>query len=384
MLETLRIVFTRLFRPWRWYLRLMLLWIVLRALAPVHQRVLPDEPQTVDAVSPHLCVHTDLINEVDEWKITHSLQLVREMGASTIVEFFPWAYIEVEEAQYNWYQTDRIIDHAEQQGLRVIARMGLVPDWARPPETTLNYLIEDSFDEFADFLAVFAARYAGRVDHLIIWNEPNLAFEWGFQAVDPAFYARLLRAVYEPIHAANPNAVVIAGALAPTLEPVGSPNGMNDLHYLQGMYDAGAASYFDALAVHTYGLTSAALDEPSQDALNFRRAELIHELVETNDNKPVYITESGWNDSPRWIYGVRPSQRIGYTLDALQWVGNQWDWAETMCLWVFRFTRRQGSYRDNFSLVTPDFQIKPIYHAVQAYARGWEGDAALWLPAPVD
>ena len=44
---------------------------------------------------------------------------------------------------------------------------------------------------------------------------------------------------------------MLAGALAPTLEPAGSPNGMNDLVYLERMYQAGAAAYFDALAIHT-------------------------------------------------------------------------------------------------------------------------------------
>lgn len=370
--------------PWRWYLRLALLGYILSALAPMSHRVFPIKPQKVETNKPHVCVHTDLINEVDEWKIQHTLQLVREMGASTIVEFFPWAYIETQKEQYSWYQADRIIKHAQQQGIHIIARMGLVPDWAKPPNTTLNYLPEESFDEFGNFLAVFAERYAGQVDHYIIWNEPNLAFEWGYQNIDPSRYARLLQAVYEPIHTTNPNAVILAGALAPTLEPPGSPNGLNDLLYLMGMYEAGAAPYFDALAVHTYGLTYPAADEPAPETLNFRRVELVRQIMRHYGDieKAVYITESGWNDNPRWTHGVRPSQRIAYTLDGLHWVENHWTWTNMMCIWLFRHTRPNGNYRDNFTLVTSEFQIKPIYYAVQAYARGWERDEALWLPAP--
>ena len=35
-----------------------------------------------------------------------------------------------------------------------------------------------------------------------------------------------------------------------------------------------------------------------------------------------------------------------------------------------------------FTLVTVPFQPKPIYYAVQAFARGWQQDQQLWLPAP--
>ena len=212
-------------------------------------------PQTVITTHPQVCVHTRLIDEVWEWKIQRTLQLVREMGANTIVEFFPWAYVEGTEDFYDWTPFDRIIRHAENQGLKVIARMGLVPTWARPRDSTLNTLPSDAYDDFAEFIADFSARYANTVQLIIIWNEPNLAFEWGFNAIDPTSYARLLKAVYEPVHTANPDVMILAAGLAPTLEPANSPNGLNDLLFLEALYAAGAAPYFDALAVHTYGFT---------------------------------------------------------------------------------------------------------------------------------
>src|SRR5262249_38685114 len=150
------------------------------------------------AEKDNVCVHTRLIDEVEEWVIQRSLQLVREMGADTIVEFFPWAYFEQSPGRYSWSQADRIIRHAENQGLRVIARVGFVPRWARPDfqddVTTMNYLPDEMFDDFARFVSAFAQRYAGTVDHIIIWNEPNLAFEWGYRPVNPEDYVRLLQA----------------------------------------------------------------------------------------------------------------------------------------------------------------------------------------------
>jgi polysaccharide biosynthesis protein PslG len=370
---------------WVWAIRIILIWLILGALRPPANRAPLEPQQTVETIKPLVCVHTRLIDEVHEWKIQRSLQLVREMGANTIVEFFPWAYIEKTNDHYDWQQTDRIIRHAHNQGIHIIARMGFVPAWARPDNnTTLNYIPDESFTEFAEFVATFAARYAGTVDDIIIWNEPNLAFEWGYREIDPTDYVRLLEAVYAPTHAANPNVRILAAPLAPTLEPPGSPHGLNDLLYLEALYEAGAADYFDVLAVHTYGFTEAPEAEPAPDVLNFRRAELLYEIMTryNDQDKPVFITESGWNDNPRWTKAVRPSQRIAYTINAFKWAEKQWDWMDKLCVWAFRYPRLTLSYPDNFTLVTPDFQLKPIYYAIQNYARGWERDENLWLPAP--
>jgi len=375
---------TSLIRHWRWYLRLGIAWFVISQLGAIGPRAPLGPQQVVNTQHPIVCVHTRLIDEVWEWKIQRTLQLVREMGADTIVEFFPWAYIESTQDYYDWEPADRIIRHAENQGLKVIARMGLVPGWARPRDSTLNYLPENAFDELAAFVADFAARYAGVVDHIIIWNEPNLAFEWGYRPIDPAAYARLLEAVYAPAHAANPDVVILAAGLAPTLEPEGSPNGLNDILYLEQLYQAGGGNFFDALAVHTYGFTEPPEAEPAFDRLNFRRAELLHEIMthyEAGD-KPVFITETGWNDHPRWTKAVRPAQRIQYTLDAFRYVEANWPWLEKLCLWAFRYPAPTYSYPDNFEIVTSDFQIRPIYYAIQDYALHREGNTDLWLPAP--
>lgn len=378
----------RTLRNWRWIVRLALLYIVLTSLAPPQPRAVLGTPQTVQAVEDHVCVHTRLIDEVQPWVIQRSLEMVREMGAGTIVEFFPWAYIERQPDQYDWRQTDIIIRHARNQGLRIIARMGFVPGWAQSglENPTLNTLPQDAYADFADFVAVFAARYEGIIEHIIIWNEPNLAFEWGYTGGSPADYVSLLRAVYAPAKAANPNLMILAGALAPTLEPPGSPNGLSDVLYLEQMYEAGAAPYFDALAVHTYGFTSPPAAAPDFDTLNFRRAELLFDVMELYDDAdtPVFVTEMGWNDHPRWTLSVRPSQRVSYTIGSFEYAKENWPQVEELCVWALRYPVPTLSYPDHFTLLTTDFQQKPIYSALQAYAHGRERSTELWLAPPVE
>ena len=362
-------------RALRWLVRIALLWTLITAFKPAPPRAPLMPPQTVETTQPRLCLHTRLIDEVDEWKIQRSLIMARELGARTIVEFFPWAYIEGARGQYYWGQADRIIRHAQNQGLRVIARMGYVPAWARGDTrealTTLNTLPPAVYADFAAFVAAFAARYAGTVDQIIIWNEPNLAFEWGYQAVDPAGYARLLQAVYAPAHAANPNVVILAAGLAPTLEPRGSPHGLDDLLYLDDLYAAGAGAYFDALAVHTYGFTQPPDAAPAPDRVNFRRAELLRDIMTRyGDDAPVYITETGWNDHPRWVGAVTPPERVRYTLSAYAWAESSWPWLEATCLWQFATPWQSYNYVDNYTFVAPDGTPKAIYYAVQQWTHG--------------
>lgn len=366
-----------------WVVRgFLILWLLGMVASPSLRLVL-GPPQTVEGIHPHVCVHTDLVNEPDEWKTHHTLEMVRDMGAHTIVEFFPWAYFEPAHGQYQWDMADRIVSHAENQGLAIIARMGLIPAWARPEDSTFNTMTDSGMEAFADFVATFSARYAGRVDAVIIWNEPNLAFEWGFQPVDPADYVAMLEAVYPRVKAANPDMIVMGGALAPTLEPPGSPNGLNDLLYLDAMYQLGASDYFDVLAVHTYGFTEPADANPAPDTLNFRRVELLRDVMRRyGDEKPISITESGWNEHPRWTHAVRPSQRSAYTLDALRLAEQNWPDVQHLCLWIFRHPTPRGNHRDGFTLVTPDFVPRPIYHTIQAYAHGTSAAGSPWLPPP--
>ncbi|MBI5877859.1 MAG: beta-galactosidase [Chloroflexi bacterium] len=355
--------------------RLALLVITLLAVvvfvSPPQPLVYVGPQQIVNTNNPKAGVHTRLTDEVEEWKIQRSLQMVREMGAPWVVEYFPWAYSEPRRGVYDFRHADTVVNHARAQGLTVIARIDLVPDWARPINTPSQLLGGERFADYASFVAEFARHFRGRVQYIQIWNEPNLTNEWGGRAPDPAAYTRLLKLAYRRIKEANPDAVVLAGALSPTLESDGV-RAMDDLHYLLAMYAEGARDSFDALAIHAYGRKSPADEPPAIAAINFRRAELLRDIMVQNgdEDKAAFVTEGGWNDHPRWAYAVSPSQRVQYTLDAYQIALRDWAWCRMFAPWAFRFPAEQHSVQDYFSFVTPQFLPKPIYDAVKRANTG--------------
>ena len=118
--------------------RLLLLITFITLMPPAPLLIVPSQPQTVQTSHRIVGVHTRLTDEVEEWKIQRSLEMVRQMGSPWIVELFPWAYYHAEDGGIAWDHPDMVIEHAHAQGLQVIARLGLTPAWARPPDTPLN------------------------------------------------------------------------------------------------------------------------------------------------------------------------------------------------------------------------------------------------------
>ena len=328
--------------------------------------------QTVQTINAKMGVHTRLTDEVEPWKVKRTLEMVREMGSPWIVEYFPWAYRQPTPNIFDWGHSDMVIDHAERQGVRVIARLGFVPEWARPTDSASSFLPPERYDDFADYVQAFVNRYGDRVSIIIIWNEPNLALEWGFQPIDPEGYTDLLAVAYQSVQESDyPDTLVLGGALAPTLAPEGSDQALDDLIYLRRMLDAGAGEVMDGLSVHAYGWSFPADDPPDPQVINFRRTELVHQLLVEQGyaDLPIYITEGGWNDHPRWTRAVKPAQRIENTIRAYELVAD-WPWAEMAGLWAFRYPWPARTYLDYFTFVTPDFEPKPLYLEVQRYSQG--------------
>lgn len=342
---------------------------LLQYLAPRLPRPLDLPPQqTVRTVNPKLGVHTRLAGVADEAYVRRTLELVREMGAAWIVELFPWSYTQPRSRYgFDWKGADMIMAHARRQGLQVVARLDFVPAWARPRATNDRYLDPERYADYAAYAAAVARRYEAQgLRHIVIWNEPNLDFEWGGRSPDPGAYAALLKVVYPAVKQAAPGVQVLAGALSPG----GSVENarMDDLAFLDGMLHAEAGPYFDSLAAHLYGAQSPPEQAPAPELVNFRRYELYDALLTRYGlSKPIVVTEGGYNDHPRWGGAVRPSERLRWTVATYAW-GLRDARLEAVALWQFSTPEPLGGYQDSYSFVAPDGTPKAIYYAVQEYA----------------
>jgi hypothetical protein len=190
---------------------------------------------------------------------------------------------------------------------------------------------------FGHFSRAFAARYDQQIDYYQIWHEPNLSANWGDTFVDPAAYTDMLREVALNIRAVDPTAHILTAALAATLED--GPLNLNELAYLDQLYQAGANRWFNIVAIQPYGLWTKPLDAPDSSLLNFRRAELVRQVMINHGDAatPVWATAFGWVALPAdWAGRPSPwsndlsSVQTPRTTAAIAHARRNWPWLGPM------------------------------------------------------
>jgi hypothetical protein len=350
---------------------------------PQHQTT-PAPPVAASFAIPYTEVNpyganTFLSKEVEDWKREKTVKQMSEAGLGWMKQQFPWSEIEPKPGRFwddkynqnSWEKYDRIVALAEQYGLRVIARIDNTPDWAREPGTSPQTPPND-FDRFAEFVATFIEHYRGRVQYLQIWNEPNLKVEWGGE-LDAAGYAEMLQKVYARAKQVDPNVVILSAPLAQTLE-VGD-RGLNELVYMQQLYDAGFARYCDIVMANGYGFDQPPTAEPAPDRLNLRRVELLRAVMERNGDggKPIWLNEYAWNAAPAdWPVERTPWLRVSeelqarYTVEGIRYMRERWPWLGVVNIWYFR---QVGDVLPThaefyFRMVDTEFTPRPIYNEV--------------------
>ena len=319
-----------------------------------------DDPTRGAEGRPRLAAHTLMADD-------QSLSLAKAAGFDTVVQVFAWREIEPTRGQFHWEMTDQVVAGAEYYDLDLVVRLDQHPDWVSDVKPPLNSP-PDALGDYQHFVERVAWRYRGRIRAYVIWNEPNLALEWGGEAPDPAAYVQLLRIGYQAVKAGDPNALVVAAGLAPT-------NGHGDVAvddriFLRGVYRAGAARYFDVLGAHPYGFGMPPGAPTSfNDGLVFRRLEQLRAIMLENGDghKPVWITEMGWTvDAPsdQPDIGVSLEQQAAYLTDALEYVREEWSWVELVTIWNLSLPEPANPF-GGYSLVGPDGTPRPAYRALR-------------------
>ncbi|RIK46368.1 MAG: hypothetical protein DCC58_03445 [Chloroflexi bacterium] len=342
-------------------------------------------------------VNTFLNEEPDPAVVERSLQMIAEGGFGYVRQIFGWYEIEPQPDTFidangvsTWEKYDRIVDLAVANGLQLIVRLEKPPRWARAGAA--NPEIDgppDRLQDYVDFVEMVVARYAGRVTYFQIWNEPNLAGEWGGEAIDPRGYVDLLQAGYGAVKRANPDAVVLLAGLAPT-EELG-PDNLSDLLFLERVYEAGGADYFDIATVMVYGYGYSPFDRRVSFARNnFSRPIQTREIMVRHGDAgtPIWAVEYGWVSLPEgwtgrpspWGASVSPDTQARYLVEGFARAQQEWPWMGVMAVWAFRFVRPPDdpAERDNptrgFAIVEHDFTPRPAYTALARVAPTLQRD----------
>jgi len=340
----------------------------------------PAAADTANTTPTSSFAYGTILTSLDDARLAH------DGGFNLMSAYVAWRSVEPARGQYifeqhdHWGQTSandltNVINAARSNNLRVGLRLDAPPDWAG----SAVYKLDPA--DVEDYV-YHAVRYAGgTIAYVEVFNEMNLPLEWGTSPVDPAAYARILAGAYRGAHRADPNVVVVSAA--PSQRTGGLGGTMEDVDWLNGLYDAGGGAYFDALGVHAYiGNQDPSVDPTACTPMCFRDLELYRSvMLQRGDSaKRGMITEFGALeqtpiDLGQYSWMELPSDvRANYLVQALHLASTQYTWL--MGATVFNLD--YASYLPNtserpwFSLLNPDKSPRLAYTMIQqARANGY-------------
>ena len=322
---------------------------------------------------PFLGVTVELEQYEDPLQLQQALHRLHGAGFGWIRQRIDWGLIEPQPGEFQWAWTDDVLSAIAAAGLVPVVVLDGSPVWARdsrdrPPQGLAAHDRRSrlappaSPETFARFAAAFAARYQDTVRFYQIWDEPNIAPHWGNRLIDPVGYARLLREAAIAVRTADPDAVILAAALAPTQDR--GHTAIDEGFFLQRLYAAGAAPFFDAVLVQPFGFGTGPEDVRSRvDVLNFRRAAWVRQvMVAAGDGQtPLWAVRFGWNRQVQDSWKtVSEAEQLRFTEEAIRHARANWPWLAAMGWSIDRPNAPPSDPIWGFSLVTADGKEHPL------------------------
>jgi len=236
------------------------------------------------------------------------LDRLEQLGVDVVRFNLHWDQIEASKGQYDWEDSDAVLNGLHGRGIPAVVGIVGSPSWANGGRAQ-NFAPGAS--SFAGFARTAASRYRW-VKQWLMWNEPNQA-RW-LRPTTPATYVRqILNPGYAAIHAVIPGAKVAGGVTAPR----GSSGGVSPVKWIRGMRSARAR--LDVYAHYPY--PSSSRETPFTGGCNhcetITMATLDRLVTETRKafKRPVrlWLTELGYQSNPPdRLLGVAPALQASY------------------------------------------------------------------------
>jgi hypothetical protein len=241
-----------------------------------------------------------------------------QLGAGWTRLQFLWSDIQPNDSgQWNDAKLEALVNSEIAAGRQVVGLVVNTPPWARQDggragvPSGMELPASDPNNVWAAFLRRLVTKYAGRVNHWIIWNEPDIwdakygGQTWGGTVEE---FLQFQRVAYTVTKAANPNAMVHLAGFTYWWD-VNYGRAPFFKRFLDALVrDPNAASnnyFFDVATVHQYFQTDTIYD-----------LTLWHHTLmrEHGFDKPVWLVETNAAPSldPAWL---APDSKFRITLD---------------------------------------------------------------------
>ncbi|NOJ47688.1 glycosyl hydrolase [Bradyrhizobium sp. WSM 1744] len=204
--------------------------------------------------------------------------MLKQAGVRWLRGFYEWQTIQPRPGEWNFAASDRLVENARANGLRLAGVFAYFAPWASADGGTRKFPIKD-IRFWREYVAGMVARYHSDIKYWEVWNEFNGSF-----AVDgsPEIYAELVR-----------EASISAKKVDPTTK-IGMSVANFDVRFLDAAIKAGAAGHFDYICVHPYEILAGLRDGGEPTFLNMTTT--LRKMLDANKQPagtPLWITEIG-------------------------------------------------------------------------------------------
>lgn len=216
--------------------------------------------------------------------LDQALQLAHDLRFDWLFVPVSWAAAQsAPSAALRLDSLEPIMKFASERQIAVMVSVGQAPAWGltkQGPDAA----------QAASFVAALAQRYPV-VQAVELFPGANTAAGWG-SSPNPQAYANLLSVISVELARSGRSLIVVAGGLRP-LGPAAAASDMEDLVFLQGLYNSGAASWMPVVSIQYPAVTSEPLklSTPAERRV-FRHFEDIRQVMTANQHSKgkIWIT----------------------------------------------------------------------------------------------
>jgi len=299
----------------------------------------------------------------------------------------PWSSYESSKGNINFGTLDSIVNTVQARGVRLLFSVTGVPNWAlRPGANSVQSGPPANTQDFGNFIGALSSRYKGKVQAYEIFNETNHTGWSGYWT--PAEYVGVLKIAYQTIKSNDPNAVVVSAAPSPGAVP---GIVVDDVDWIDQLYQAGLKDYSDAVGVHTNIASANPPDSWISDpccsgrkwhgSFFFRRIQQVRDvMVKYGDgNKQIWSTEHGWDSIqnvsaapvPGYEYAAEVTEQMqaDFLARSFQMAKESMPYIGVMFVWNLNYNGAPDDEKSGWSILRRDWSPRPAYSALQAMTK---------------
>lgn len=243
--------------------------------------------------------------QLDIWgeEVDLSIKSAVAIGLDWVRIDFDWARLWPDSTgSPNLENLDRVMRDLSLHHINVLLSLINAPSWAKTP-------LGPDTEYTIDLLRLLVERYPENLLTIELFPLANTLQGWG-AIPDPAAYSALLEASQKALGESGSPALIVAAGLAP-LPQDHSPKDMDDMLFLEELYQAGATAYMPILSLRLNGVSEDIMAPPdSSDPRVFRHYESLRQVMIKNDhsNGLIWITGFAWpptntdnSEQVRWL-----------------------------------------------------------------------------------